>query len=136
MGTNYYLREREPYETIVTHRGGADGPVTGVETRHRSCHLCKLSAGWNPTIACDPESTIPGARFESFRAMMAFIRAHAGSCMIHDEYADEDEWGNPMYEEITPDEFELRVREWRGGAEHTDARRDQEGFEFEYRYFS
>ena len=47
-----------------------------------------------------------------------------------------DEWGNPMYEEITPDEFELRVREWRGGAEHTDARRDPEGFEFEYRYFS
>ena len=57
--------------------------------------------------------------------------------LVTGEYARAaDEWGNPMYEEITPDEFELRVREWRGGAEHTDARRDPEGFEFEYRYFS
>lgn len=142
MGTNYYLRERTPYRTTVIHEGDEHGPIIGIEREYRSCHLCKLSGGWKPTLAADPESTIlddagDPVVFWSFRDMMGFIRAHVDRYMIHDEYADgEDEYGNNTYKEISPDEFERLVREWGAGRKwkaHTEQhlRKDDEGFEFE-----
>lgn len=68
-------------------------------------------------MACDTEATIPGARFTSFKEMMRFIRDHAGEYMVHDEYVTggDDESGYE-YEEISPNEFERRVRDWGGGS--------------------
>lgn len=148
MGTNYYLRSRRPVRTVVTHEGDEHGPVVRVEPEHAEAHLCKLSLGWNPVMACDPESTIPGARFTSLRGMMRFIRAHTGEYMIRSEYAsggsEETGW---TYDEISPDDFEELVRTWGDGYRKRTGREpashlphgdiaDDEGFEFCHVSFS
>lgn len=144
MGTNYYLRSRRPVRTVVTHEGDEHGRVVGVRREYAECHLCKLSYGWRPLMACDTDATIPGARFTSFREMMRFIRDHAGEYMIHDEYATggDDESGYE-YEEISPNEFEQRVRDWGRGFPRKPeshgsmgATVDGEGFEFMYGDFA
>lgn len=84
MGTNYYLRSRRPVRTIVTHEGDEHGRVVGVRREYAECHLCKLSYGWRPLMACDTEATIPGARFTSLKEMMRFIREHADEYMVLD----------------------------------------------------
>lgn len=95
-------------------------------------------------MACDTEATIPGARFTSFKEMMRFIRDHAGEYMVHDEYVTggDDESGYE-YEEISPNEFERRVRDWGGGfPREPESHRgmgatvDGEGFEFMYGDFA
>lgn len=144
MGTNYYLRSRRPVRTVVTHEGDEHGRVVGVRREYAECHLCKLSYGWKPLMACDTETTIPGARFTSLKEMMRFIRDHAGEYMVHDEYATggDDESGYE-YEEISPDEFERRVRDWGRGFPRepeshagSGATVDGEGFEFMYGDFA
>lgn len=113
-------------------------------SRRGGSQLCKLSYGWRPLMACDTEATIPGARFTSFKEMMRFIRDHAGEYMVHDEYVTggDDESGYE-YEEISPNEFERRVRDWGGGfPREPESHRgmgatvDGEGFEFMYGDFA
>lgn len=137
MGTNYYLQSRRPIRTIVTHEGDERGRIVDVRREYARCHLCKLSYGWKPLLACDDEaSTIPDARFRSFGDMMRFIRTHAGEYMILDEYpirVDESGMGCG-YEEIPPDEFErmIRARNGEPGQRHHDACgfTSRDGFDF------
>lgn len=136
MGTNYYLRSRKPVRTTVTYEGDEHGRLIGVRRKYAKCHLCKLSYGWKPLMACDTEATVPGARFTSFKGMMRFIREHVDEYMVHDEY---DLFGDDGHGEISPDEFERRVRDWGKGfpcepKSHRDMGTtvDGEGFEFIY----
>lgn len=140
MGTNYYLRSRKPVRTVVTYEGDERGRLIGVEREYATCHLCKLSYGWRPLMACDEEATVPGARFTSFKGMMRFIREHADEYMVHDEY---DLLGDDEHGEISPDEFERRVRDWGRGFPREPkshggmgAAVDGEGFEFIHGDFS
>lgn len=140
MGTNYYLRSRKPVRTVVTYEGDERGRLIGVEREYATCHLCKLSYGWRPLMACDEEATVPGARFTSFKGMMRFIREHADEYMVHDEY---DLLGDDEHGEISPDEFERRVRDWGRGFPREPkshgsmgATVDGEGFEFMYGDFA
>lgn len=114
MGKNYYLRSKEPTETIVTHAGDIDGDVTHIEYVRAECHLCKLSWGWMPLMACDHESPI--AQFESVREMMDFIRADLAGDNLYslesEEIESEDEYGNYTYEHVDVDEFEKLVYAW------------------------
>ena len=129
MGTNYYMRQRTPYRTTVIHEGGEDGPVVSVDREYRECHLCKLSWGWLPLMAYDPESTL-GISFRSLRQIEDYADTHP-EVVICDEYGDE----------YTREDFSDRVRRWgheigcpKGSnpLRHDDLMSfsDDEGFEF------
>lgn len=131
MGTNYYLRERKPHRTVVTYEGDPiDGKVLNREEQYRECHLCKLSWGWLPHMACDPISTI-GVSFRSLRSMEEYAAQHPEMAIV-DEYGDEHalsefsdmvrRWGNDGFgcPKDAPPHDHLGLRSWV----------DDEGFEF------
>ena len=131
MGTNYYLRERRPYRTVVTYEGDPiDGKVLKREKQYRECHLCKLSWGWLPHMACDPRATI-GVSVRSLRSMEESAAQHSEMAIV-DEYGDEHalsefsdmvrRWGHDGFgcPKDAPPRDHLGLRSWV----------DDEGFEF------
>ena len=103
MSTNYFLREREPYEVVVTYATDhlIRENIKTVEPHYRRCHLCKLSYGWVPLMCCDPESTIDDVCIRSLRSIEMFVRQN-------DDYIIVDEYGD----QISLDDWSRLVRSW------------------------